>query len=105
MDVGAVEPSKATPDGKLKRAEPESPLAEPLLLARPAIVVTTPPDVTDRMVWLKASATSTFPEPSSPMPAGLLNEAEVPVESLEPLVPDPASVVTTAPGTVTCRIK
>ena len=65
--------------------EPEEP--------EPARVVTTPVDITIfRILWLLESATYRF-VPSVVIPLGLLNFAEVPVASVEPVEPEPAKVV------------
>ena len=67
----------------------------------PAIVVTTPVDITIlRIVWLLLSVTYRF-IPSVVIPCGYLNLADVPVPFVEPELPaDPARVVT-APVDIT----
>src|SRR5437660_206684 len=60
--------STAKPVGTLKRAALPVPSAPPALPANPASVVTTPADVTLRIVWLGESATKTLPALSAAKP-------------------------------------
>ena len=96
--------STATPAGPLKRAAAPVPSAVPGLPAVPASVVTTPPDVIIRIVWLPVSPTYTLPAASTATPTGALKCAPSPVPSVLPLMPaSPANVVTT-PAALILRI-
>src|ERR1700693_1164157 len=90
-------PSSATPAGELNEAAVPVPSAFPRL-ADPARVVTIPEDVIFRIVLLPRSTTYMFPDESTARPAGPRNEADVPVPSVLPGLPDPASVVTVPSG-------
>ena len=54
---------------------------------RPASVVTTPPAVIFRIVWLLVSATYTLPAALTATPGGKLNRAVLPVPSMFPALP------------------
>src|ERR1035437_3983975 len=96
--------STATPDGPLNCAELPVPSLMPGVPALPASVVTTPAEVTFRIVELPVSATKTLPALSTATPEGRLNRASLPVPSALPEFPAlPASVVT-IPAGVTSRI-
>ena len=95
--------STVTPEGLSNLAVVLYPSAKPGILF-PAIVVTTPKDVTFRMRLLLWSATNTLPLASTVTPLGLLNLAFTPVPSANAWSPLPASVVTT-PADVTFRIR
>ena len=67
----------------------------------PPSVVTAPSGVTSRIMWLSRSATSTLPAPSTTTAAGPLNRAAPLIPSSPPFIPaQPASVVTSPPGTI-----
>ena len=90
----------AIPWGMLNRSQ----FAVPIHPGQPAIVVTTPPAVIFRIVWLLVSATYSVPVPSTAIPCGPPNRAALPVPSFDPNAPAwPASVVTTPAGVI-CRI-
>src|SRR5262245_40069127 len=80
------------------------PSSLPVLPASPASVVTTPPGLILRMVWLPESATHTVHDKSSWTHAGHSNRAVLPlppVPSVLPVLPAcPASVVTTPAGLI-----
>src|SRR6185312_14163246 len=95
--------SIAIDDGPLNKAAVAVPLTK-LALPEPANVVTTSPVEILRIRLFAKSATYRFPEASSATPHGLLNEAEVPVPLAEPMLPEPATVVTT-PVEVIFRIR
>src|SRR5688500_16366921 len=80
-------PSLPTPDGVLNRAAFPVPSADPPVPAVPATVVTTPPLVILRIVWLFWSATNTLPRLSTATPLGLENCAAPPVPSALPRLP------------------
>ena len=69
----------------------------PELFPEPANVDTTPLGVTFLILWLKVSATKTFPELSTASPFGAEKLTDVPVPSVLPEDPPPAKVVTTPP--------
>ena len=89
------------PWGELKRALVPLALVVPERPGLPATVVTTPPAVILRIVWLPASQTKTLPEASTASPAGALKRAALPVASVAPVIPAlPARVVTTPAGVI-----
>ena len=67
-------------------------------------MVTTPADVTSRIIRFPVSATKTLPDPSTATPDGPEKRELLPVPSAKPAYPlKPATVVTTPAG-VTLRI-
>src|SRR4030066_271092 len=93
----------AIPSGELNRAVPPAPSTDPVAPGVPAIVVTRPPAVTFRIVWLPESVTNRSP-PRAAIPPGNRNCAAGPVPSADPGVSRTPARVLTVPAEVTLRI-
>src|SRR4030067_1010327 len=89
----------AIPRGGVNRGGAPAPVAPGF----PAIVVTRPPAVTFRIVWLPESVTNRSP-PRAAIPPGNRNCAAGPVPSADPGVSRTPASVLTVPAAVTLRI-